>query len=320
MERRALAYTIIAASALTAIAGAALSRGRSELSEGASTGDRRLSLASRLLFLAGLAVLSGCAVNPNTGRNQLMALPAAQSAHANIAYAISSPGGATTVPLCATVLPSPPITTSTTAPSACLSPAQRERFARQVQRIGGELTEAAHALAPTLVARFEAFSIAVDPEIATGTVSNAGGRIALSSDLAAMDPTDDVVAFLIAREMGHVIARHGEENAGVRMAASAIATLVPIGAVLRLAASFLGSQIVTTNWAEPQRREADELALGLLDLCDRSPGVIALNLRAGLNRSRLPAGEWSTSFFQSIDRVIAISRARAIENRFAATK
>ena len=180
-----------------------------------------------------------------------------------------------------------------------------------MERVGAELATEARSLAPELFTRISAFHIGVETGIDAGTGSSAGGRIALAAGLAALDPTDDVVAFLIAREMGHVIARHGEEDAGARMAFSALTALVPIGGlIVKLAASVLGSQALTTTWAERQRHEADELALVLLERCQRSPAVIALNLRVGLKRERLPEDEWGAYFAQSAERVDAIALAR----------
>jgi hypothetical protein len=77
--------------------------------------------------------------------------------------------------------------------------------------------------------------------------------------------------------------------------------------IAKFAASTLGSAGLTMTWAKQQRREADEIALALLERSDRSGPLIALNLRAGLNREQLRAGPWSTPFRESTEWVSLIA-------------
>lgn len=279
-----------------------------------------MMIVHRVLWVSGLAVLAGCALNPSTGRDQLIVLPAAQIAHADMSFdlAAAAHGLGPSSP-CARTNSSEPVKGAAVSP--CPSVENIAKFARQVDRIAAELETQARSLAPELFTRIRAFHVGVETDIGAGTASSAGGRIALDSNLAALDPTDDVVAFLIAREMGHVIARHGEEDSGARMAFSALTALIPVGGlIVKFAASMLGSQALKTTWAERQRREADELALALLERCHRSPGIIALNLRAGLNRERLPQGDWGAYFAQSIERVDSIALALPEGLQLAAAK
>jgi Zn-dependent protease with chaperone function len=51
-----------------------------------------------------------------------------------------------------------------------------------------------------------------------GSASSANGRIALNAALGKLAPYDEWLAFVIARKMGHVIARHHEENSAASMA------------------------------------------------------------------------------------------------------
>jgi hypothetical protein len=194
------------------------------------------------------------------------------------------------------------------ASPACASAENVAKFSRQVERIGAELATEAQALSPELFTRISAFQIRVEP--GTGTASSAGGRITLDDGLAALEPTDDVVAFLIAREMGSVIARHGEEDSGAGMTFSAITTFLPGGAILKLVASMLGSQALKSTWADGRQREADDIALTLLERGNRPARVIALNLRIGINRMGLPGGEWAAGFAQSVSRVEAVALAQ----------
>jgi hypothetical protein len=258
--------------------------------------------ASRVLGLVCFAALAGCAVNPSTGRHQLVVLPTLQMAHAKAGFSLASAGQdfAFSSPCTG---PRRGVSPAIVARLPCPSAAQVASFTQQVERIGNELATEARLFSPALFTEIKAFHIGVARDMSAGTVSSAGGTIVLAADLAALNPTDDVVAFLIAREMGHVIARHGQEDSGARMVFSIISIAVPGVFLAKLAGSLLGSQVLTTTWADAQRREADELALTLLARCNRSLGSIAFNMKAGLRFDLLPTGDWGTDFRQSAKRV-----------------
>lgn len=271
---------------------------------------KRQKTALGLLCLSALALTGGCAVNSSTGRSQLIALPAAQVAHADIGFAIAAAtDGLAPSSSCGT---DPRLQAATSVLSGCPNEENRARFAHQVKRLGEGLARDAREFAPDLFTRISMLDIAVETGMGAGTASSAGGRIVLGADLAALDPTDDVVAFLIAREIGHVIARHGEEDSGARMTFSAITALVPIGGlIVKLATSYLASQALMASWADGQRREADELALALLERGGRSPAMLALNLQVGFRRELLQQSQWSTHIGESIARVAALAAAPA---------
>lgn len=96
-------------------------------------------------------------------------------------------------------------------------------FAAQVQRVAGVLQHGARGLYPDLALRIpgladRGFDVYVAAGDEPGSVSSASGRIALNAALGVLQPYDDWLAFVIAREMGHVIARHHEENSSVSIA------------------------------------------------------------------------------------------------------
>ena len=256
-----------------------------------------------------IAMLAGCAINPSTGRSQLIALPAMQAAQADMNFAVAA-AMQNLGSIASCDRSGDGDKTETSSGTSCPSDEQLTKFEQQVKRVSAELEPEAHRFAPGLIDRIGAFDVRVEPGIGNGTASNAGGQIALAPGLAALDPTDDVVAFLIAREMGHVIARHGEENAGAQMVFSALVAIVPVGGmVAKLAASMAGSSALKSSWAADQLREADEIALSLLDRSHRSPDAIALNLHAGIDPEQLPQGEWGANFAKSVKRVGAIALA-----------
>jgi len=264
-----------------------------------------------LLCISALALTGGCAINSSTGRSQLIALPAAQVAHADIGFAFAAAtDGLAPSSSCSTVQRG--VQATTLLFSDCPNEENRARFALQVKRLGAGLAADAREFAPDLFTRIGMLDIAVEAGMGLGTASSAGGRIVLGADLAVLDPTDDVVAFLIAREIGHVIARHGEEDSGARMTFSAITALVPIGGlIVKLATSYLASQALMASWADGQRREADELALALLERGGRSAAMLALNLRVGFRRELLRQGQWSAHIEESIARVAATAATPA---------
>lgn len=235
-----------------------------------------------------LAVLWGCATNPVTGRDQIVALPAVQ-AHADLAFALSS--GAQRA--------------AAREPCGEACRGLRLRFSTQVERIGAELQVAARSMSPESFQRMESFSIGVDPDLGMSTGSSAGGRIMLGEGIAGLEPAEEVIAFLIAREMAHVIARHDEEDSGARIVFSALTTLLPFTLIARIIASTLGSGALVGSWAEEQRREADEIAVALLVRTGRSPVEVAQALDTGIRKDLLPEGEWAARYLESASRVTA---------------
>jgi Zn-dependent protease with chaperone function len=198
-------------------------------------------------MLPALALLCACSTHPLTGRGQILALPAVQGAYADATFAL------------ATALPS--------CEHDCGRPQDLAEFAGRASAIGADLEIAAREVAPQLFARIAGFRIEVNEGLGMGTGSTTGGRIALGSGLAALQPTDTVIAFLVAREMAHVIARHAEENSGASIVLSALGLLVPgFHLVLRWVATAVGSGALRSSWAAQQQREADEIAVTLLEL------------------------------------------------------
>jgi len=247
------------------------------------------------LFVA-LSLLAGCATHPITGREQILALPAVQAAYADVSFAFSSG--------------SPPFGASPACERDCGSARELEKLARRVAVIGTSLEASARVVDPELFERIEGFRIELNDGIGMGTGSSAGGRIVLGSGLAQLEPEDTVIAFLVAREMAHVIARHAEENSGSSIAFSALGMLLPgFNFLARFIASRLGSSVLTRSWAAQQQREADEIALVLLERSGIPVLRVARSLEHGINRARLPAGDWGARYLESSQRVAAIAAA-----------
>jgi hypothetical protein len=243
-----------------------------------------------------LCLLCGCSTNPITGRDQLVEFPAAQ-VHAEAGYALSKSAKR--------------IAETEAQIEGCNAACQgrQQRFGARVARIGKTLEAAARDMSPESIQRIGAFEIDVDPELGVATASSAGGRIVLGAGLASLEPNDDVIAFLIAREMAHVIARHDEEDSGARMFFSAVTALLPIALVARLVASMVGSGAMMGSWAGDQRREADEIAVALLVRTGRTVYGVGRSLAAGLKTERMPGDEWTIRYRESAERVASVAEA-----------
>lgn len=244
--------------------------------------------ASILLLACGL--LSGCSTNPITGRGQILAVPALQAVYADAGFALSSG---------VRLISGPP-----PCGADCKRAALRAELAGRVDAIAAELETAARSLAPELFTRIDGFRIELSDSLGTGSASSAGGRLVLGSGLSDLEPTDVAIAFLIAREMAHVIARHDEENSGASILVSALGYLLPgIGLVGRFIVTSLGAGALKGSWAAEQRVEADTIAVALLARTGTTAAVAAMELVDGINRKRLPDDDWGARFVESAQRV-----------------
>lgn len=183
-----------------------------------------------------------------------------------------------------------------------------EDFRRQVEQLGGRLSGAAVQLADDLRLDGPRSEVTVSDKEDIGTLSTASGRVIVFAGLRDLALPEAALAFLVAREMGHVLAGHHEENSSTSIAVSlAIAMLFPLAGVLQgiettytattlassltsTAASFAGSRILQEQYREEQRREADALALRILARAGWSPQEVADALQAA--EARLDREGW----------------------------
>lgn len=196
--------------------------------------------------------------------------------------------------------------------SPCPTPADRAdaiRFAEQVQRVAGALQKGAEFLYPDLARRVPGmvgshFDVYIVEDDEPGSASSANGRIVLNSALEAWQPYDDLLAFAIAREMGHVIARHHAENSSASIVTSVIMNiLLPGSGLLKTVISAGGSRYAMTIKRDVQALEADAIALGLIKAAGFRPRGVSLSL---LLAPGLPDdGLWSKNFRTSSDNLLA---------------
>lgn len=136
-----------------------------------------------------------------------------------------------------------------------------------------------------------------------GTASSAAGTVVVHGGTRELDPGEPALAFLLAREIGHVIAGHHHEDSATNLAFSIVGTLLlPVGNILRgaaaaltasdgiaaatTAASYLGASAYKATYRADQLREADLLALQLATRAGWSLEEIAESLAAVAPRLR----------------------------------
>lgn len=140
-------------------------------------------------------------------------------------------------------------------------------FDRRVQYWGTRLARAAFDLYPDLAKRVSSFKFEVAEKEGFGSVSNASGTVVIFRGEQNRHPDDRTLAILLAREMGHVVAQHHDDNAAPRIILSALtAILFPAFNIVRAAtpASFFGSKLILAGLKPGQLREADAIAMKLL--------------------------------------------------------
>lgn len=207
------------------------------------------------LLVAAVACLgiAGCATVQTEGRARMIDMPLA-STHADIAFTMTT--GSRHSAGC---------DGSVNCPAAADTEAAA-RFAVQVRRVAGSLQTGARHLYPDLAQRVPGlvdsrFDVYVVDGDELGSVSSANGRIALNAAFGVRLPYDDWMAFVIAREMGHVIARHHEENSAAGIATSVIMNiLIPGSSLLKTLMSAGGSEIAAQSKRDVQGMEADAIA------------------------------------------------------------
>lgn len=219
-------------------------------------------------------------------RSRLTTLPFAAS-HSDIAFALRNEGGRHN-----------PCQDKNTCQES--SDPQTERFALQVQRISQTLQLGARTLFPEQTDKpFDVFiTQGDDPD----SDSSANGKIALNAALGKWNPYDDWLAFVIAREMGHVIAGHHEENSASSIATSIIMNLLlPGSGLLKTVISAGSAKIASLSKQEVQAVEADAIAFRILQSAGYNLGDVSLALRVG------PAypddNEWAKGFRRSADNL-----------------
>jgi Zn-dependent protease with chaperone function len=205
---------------------------------------------------------------------------------------------------------------------------QNREFDQRVQQLGARLAVAAFDAYPDLNKRVSHFEFAVAEKADFGSTSNARGRVVIYRGMQNLDLEDAALAYLMARELGHVVGQHHDENSATRILLSvAIGVLFPAlhlfsgtstlaqatsatsattvtSTVASTATSYLGSKVVLASIKPDQLSEADSIALGLLENLGWSRHDIATALQASSHLEGKSA--WVEDFRVSVGRMKAL--------------
>ena len=159
---------------------------------------------------------------------------------------------------------------------------KRAEFDQRVAHTGARLADAAYQAYPGLAKRIPAFDFSVLDKAEPGTASTAGGHIVVLRPVSSIALADEALSFVIAREIGHVVSQHHEENTAtslfISVLTSVLAPAVNVAKLLAVAvsgtravasasvtaASFASSRVLIESYRPKQREEADVIAMRLL--------------------------------------------------------
>lgn len=161
----------------------------------------------------------------------------------------------------------------------------RQQFDQRVVTLGQALTHAAIQAFPEREARLRRFEFSVVEKGEAGIASNAKGRVMVFRGLQDMQLSDDALAFIMAREMGHVLAGHHRTNTSTKLIISALASVIfPVATVITAsgtaaqastattlitsaastATSVIGGEVAVSSMKSTQLGEAGELAIEIM--------------------------------------------------------
>ncbi len=211
-----------------------------------------------------------------------------------------------------------------------------KEFELRVARLGERLADKAFEIYPELRERIGRFAFVIAEKAEPGTTSNDSGTVAIFSGTRVLELSDPALAFILAREMGHVIGRHHNENSATRIIVSVLAqVLLPVSGIFHAlslgasgaaaasattataatsatmataatAASFLGSRVVIASYWPTQLSEADGIALTVLAPLGYDPQETAEALAAA--DRRLDDSSWPRDLRVSAGHVAQIAQ------------
>lgn len=215
------------------------------------------------LLLAVSFLIAGCTTSPTSGRTQFNILPAPlESSVSDLRFGVK------------TMLGAGDYCRDTEGP--CAIREEAEKLASRIAPIAERLGAVAPQLSPELVTRVPRVEVFVVPSESASVSSSGGGKIAVNSGLGKLDLSDTELALALAREFGRLAAAHHRESTSAGLAVSLVASsplvgaylatsiladfLFPMGSLIKLGISVLGS-IGTEQLVEAsQQEEADEFA------------------------------------------------------------
>lgn len=123
---------------------------------------------------------------------------------------------------------------------------QNQAFDQRIQALGLVLIQAAMQAYPQRQSWLGRMEFSVVEKRDAGVASNSKGRIMVFRGLQDMQLSDDALAFILAKEMGHVLAGHHRTNTSTKLIISALASVM-FPAVAVVAASSTAAQASTAT-------------------------------------------------------------------------
>lgn len=261
------------------------------------------------LLLAISILIAGCTTSPTSGRTQFNILPAPlESSVSDLRFGVKTMLGADDY--CRDM------------EGPCVIREEAEKLASRIAPIAERLGAVAPQLSPELVTRVPRVEVFVVPGESASVSSSGGGKIAVNSGLGRLDLSDTELALALAREFGRLAAAHHRESTSAGLAVSLVAGsplvgaylatsiladfLFPMGSLIKLGISVLGS-IGTEQLVEAsQQEEADEFAGKLMltagydlrELAEARPDSPESTARIG----------WLPGYFASRAKVAAMAQ------------
>ena len=228
-----------------------------------------------LLSVLSVSLLSACATSPE-GRTQLLA--------PGVFQGFSAVYSEFDMHL--------QLVTAADAPSCREAECIADRaFDQRILALGRRLADVAYRQHADLYLRFPRFEFVIADKSDAGAASSAGGTVVIYRGVRQLDLDDAALAFVLAREMSHVIAGHHDENvttsilvavaaqillpvlnvaaifsgsAATTAAATTAASTAATTTAVASAASFAGSRALRATYRPQQAREAETIAIKLV--------------------------------------------------------
>lgn len=219
------------------------------------------------------------------------------------------------------------------APSCSEAECEADRaFDQRILAVGRRLADVAYRQYADLHLRFPRFEFIVADKADAGAASSAGGTVVIYRGVRRLDLDDAALAFVLAREMSHIIGGHHDENVTTSIlvaiaaqillpvfniargaaaaisgstATSAAAATAATATAVASAASFAGSRALRASYRPLQVREAEVIAMKLLVAAGWDGREVSDQLEA--LRPALPdEPDWTVELRESSQRIASV--------------
>lgn len=205
-------------------------------------------------------------------------------------------------------------------------------FDQRILALGRRLADAAFRQHADLPLRFPRFEFVVVDKLNPGAASSAAGTVVIYRGMRQLDLDDAALAFVMAREMSHIIAGHHDENVTtsilVAVAAQILFPVLNIGALfsggaattaaatsaassavtataVASAASFAGSRALRASYRPQHVVEAETMAMKLMAAAGWDGREVSDQLQA--LRPALPEEQsWTAELRESTQRIASL--------------